>query len=83
MTTLRSKNFNRKGVDNLKSVQNYLTRSESLFKKRNPRRYESKKVVYQTPFDNFLHEVDERVPNILQVLGVEGEDIVKKLGLDK
>ena len=83
LRTLKSKNFNRKGVDELANVANYIGRSKALFQKRKPKIANSKKRVRQMPFDNFLHEVDERVPNILQVLGVEGEDIVKELGLDK
>ena len=81
LAVLSSPNFNRSGIENLNEVNNYIKMGIALRNSGTVKLRGSKKAVL--PFDNFLHEVDDRVPNLLQVLGLEGEKYIKELGLDK
>lgn len=80
---LQSPGFNRQSEkEELSKVADYISRTWAIFQNKS-RKLKNGERVEIVPFDNFLHEVDERVPNILQVLGLEGEEYVKQLGLDK
>lgn len=82
---LKEKAYNREGIETLSDVANYFIKGLALKKgvKTKISGKNGDKWVSVVPYDNFLHKVDERVPNILQVLGLEGEEYVKQLGLDK